>query len=160
MVVSLSLPTVTANRQREAGTGQKSGMTEYETEVELSVRYRDIDSVGHVNNAVYVSYLEEARVAYIKRVFGVSAVDPGFVVAHISVDYERPIELGETVIVALGVTALGESSITMTYEIRADGARAATAETVIVPFDREAGTSRPVPDEWRDQIERYEGRSF
>jgi acyl-CoA thioester hydrolase len=145
-------------RQTETGDDPSTGMTEYETEVAVPTRYRDVDSVGHVNNAVYVTYLEQARVEYIQAVFDASPIDPGFVVVHVSVDYERPIQLEEAVVVALRVSEIGESSITMEYEIRADDTRAATAESVIVPFDRESGTSRPVPDDWRERIESHEGR--
>jgi acyl-CoA thioester hydrolase len=135
-------------------------MTDYETEVSIQVRYRDIDTEKHVNNAVYVTYLEQARVEYIQEVFGAEPLDPGFVVVTVTVDYERPIEFGEDVLVGLGVTDIGTASIEMGYDLRADGERAATAETVIVPFDRENGTSEPVPDAWRERIAAHEGRNF
>jgi acyl-CoA thioester hydrolase len=135
-------------------------MTEYATEVELPVRYRDIDSLGHVNNAVYVTYLEQARVEYIREVFAATPLDPGFVVAHVGVDYERSIELDDRVVVGLGVTDIGTSSITMSYEIRAGGELAATAETVIVASDPETGSPGPVPDAWRERIAEHEGRPF
>jgi acyl-CoA thioester hydrolase len=134
-------------------------MTAHETEVELRVRYRDIDSLGHVNNAVYVTYLEQARVEYIREVFDATPEDPGFVVANVGVDYERAIELGETVVVALGVTDIGQSSVTMDYEIRADGTLAATAETTIVALD-ETGDPTPIPETWRERITAHERRTF
>ncbi|ERH09709.1 MAG: putative thioesterase [halophilic archaeon J07HX64] len=134
-------------------------MTAHETEVELPVRYRDIDTLGHVNNAVYVTYLEQARVEYIREVLGTTPDDPGFVVAHISVDYERAIGLGETVVVALGVTGIGQSSVTMEYEIRTDGALAATAETTIVALG-ETGDPTPIPEGWRERITAHEGRTL
>lgn len=132
-------------------------MTEYTTQIELPVRYRDIDSLGHVNNAVYVTYLEQARVEYIREVFATTPLAPGFVVVSVSVDYERPIKLGDTVVVALAVTDIGTTSVTMDYEIRADGTLAATAETVIVARDDQTGGSRTVPDAWRERIAAHEG---
>lgn len=134
-------------------------MTAHETEVELPVRYRDIDSLGHVNNAVYVTYLEQARVEYIQEVFDTIPHDPGFVVARLDVDYERAIELGATVVVALGVTDIGQSSVTMSYEIRADGTLAATAETTIVALD-ESGDPTRIRETWRERITAHEGRTF
>jgi len=134
-------------------------VTAHETEVELPVRYRDIDSLGHVNNAVYVTYLEQARVEYIQEVFDTIPHDPGFVVAHLDVDYERAIELGATVVVALGVTDIGQSSVTMSYEIRADGTLAATAETTIVALD-ESGDPTRIRETWRERITAHEGRTF
>jgi acyl-CoA thioester hydrolase len=135
-------------------------MTEYATEVALSVRYRDLDSLGHVNNAVYVTYLEQARVEYIREVFASTPLSPGFVVAHVSVDYERPVELDDDIVVALGVTDIGRTSITMGYEIRADGQLAATAETVIVALDDGSRRPRPIPDAWRERIATHENREF
>lgn len=135
-------------------------MAEFTTEVELPVRYRDIDSLGHVNNAVYLTYLEQARVEYVRDVFGTESPDSGFVVVHVSVDYERPIELDDRVVVALGVTGIGTASVTMDYEIRADGNLAATAETVIVAVDDGTGEPAPIPDVWRERIAAHEGRTF
>jgi acyl-CoA thioester hydrolase len=135
-------------------------MTEYASEIEIPVRYRDIDSVGHVNNAVYVTYLEQARVEYIEEVLGASALDPGFVIANVEVDYERPILVDETVTVGLGVTDIGTASIEMAYDVRANGHRAATATSVLVPYNRESGESRPVPDEWRELIAAHEEQDF
>ncbi len=129
-------------------------------EVEIPVRYRDIDTVHHVNNAVYVTYLEQARVEYIDEVLETSAVEPQFVIANITVDYKRPILLGQEVVVALSVTDIGTASITMEYEIRADGAVAATASSVMVTVSSEEKTSKPVPDEWRKNMSAYEGREF
>lgn len=132
---------------------------EFATEVTLPVRYRDIDALGHVNNAVYVTYVEQARVEYVREVFAETPLDPGFVVAHVSVDYERPIELEDRVVVGLGVTDIGTTSVTMAHEIRAGGELAATAETVLVTRD-DSGRPRPVPDTWRERIAAHEGRSF
>lgn len=135
-------------------------MTEYQTEVEIPVRYRDIDSLGHVNNAVYVTYLEQARVEYIQEVFNTTPLDPGFVVAHVSLDYERPVELDERVVVALGVTDIGNASVTMGYEIRAEDRLAATAETVIVALDGETRDPVSIPDTWRERITAHEGKKL
>lgn len=135
-------------------------MSDYSTTVEMDVRYRDIDSVGHVNNAVYVSYLEQARVSYVRDVLGEKAIDPNIVLVNVDVNYERPIRFGEQVTVGMETTAIGTKSIEMAYEIRADDERAATATTVVVPFDPETSESYPVPETWRDRITAHEGREF
>uniref|UniRef100_A0A8A2VKG4 Acyl-CoA thioesterase n=1 Tax=Haloterrigena alkaliphila TaxID=2816475 RepID=A0A8A2VKG4_9EURY len=122
-------------------------------DVEIDVRLRDVDFMGHVNNAVYATYLEEAREAYFQDVVGVSMTDVGTVLATLEIDYARPIEADETVTVALTVSELGTSSLHLEYVVRADGERAATARTVQVLVDRETGESRPIPDEWRARID-------
>lgn len=131
-------------------------MTSYETRI--PVRFRDIDAMGHVNNAVYATYFEQARADYFRDVLGEALTDVDTVLVSLSVDYRRPIEPDQTVTVAVEVDRLGESSITMTYEIvREDGATAAEGETVQVAFDPAAETSRPLPEEWRTTITEYHG---
>ncbi|WP_049923428.1 acyl-CoA thioesterase [Halopiger djelfimassiliensis] len=124
----------------------------YDYEVDIDVRLRDIDFMGHVNNATYATYLEQAREAYFRNVLGVSLADVDTVLASLEIDYLRPIEADSAVIVGLTVRELGDSSLPIAYEILADGERAATARTVQVVVDRETGSSRSIPDEWRARI--------
>ena len=127
----------------------------YETTV--GVRFRDIDAMGHVNNAVYASYAEQARVDYFADVLGTDLSAVSSVLARIEIDYHRPIELDDgPVTVVVDVPSLGESSLPMTYEISdGDGNLAASVESVQVAYDREAGESVPIPEEWREAIESY-----
>lgn len=132
-----------------------SGDLPYVTEV--PVRFRDIDPMDHVNNALYVTYAEQARAEWYEDVIGLTLGEADTVLAHLEVDYVQSIELGEVVEVRLGTGDLGESSIPMRYELRGDGELAATAETVQVTFDRETGASKPVPEAWRERIAAFEG---
>ncbi|MFC7229652.1 acyl-CoA thioesterase [Salinirubellus salinus] len=128
--------------------------TEYEFETEFRVRFRDIDAMGHVNNAVYATYLEQARADYFREVVGESLSEVGSVLASIAIEFRAPVEGDDVVTVALTIPELGTASIPMHYEIRReDGTVAATAETVQVVYDREAGESKPIPDAWREAIE-------
>jgi acyl-CoA thioester hydrolase len=133
-------------------------VSDFNYEIEMTVRYRDIDEMGHVNNAVYATYMEQARVQFIEDVVDEPMMDVGGVVADLQIDFERPISWGQEVTVAVRAGELGTSSIPLQYEIRADGDIAATGETMMVTFDREAETSRPIPDAWREKIEEHEGR--
>jgi acyl-CoA thioester hydrolase len=127
---------------------------EYEFSTEFRVRFRDIDAMDHVNNAVYSTYLEQARADYFREVVGISLAGVDTVLASLSIDFRAPIDPDDRVTVHLTVSSLGTSSITMAYEVRrGDGAVAATAETVQVVYDRESESSRPIPDAWRDAIE-------
>ena len=126
-------------------------------ETTVDVRFRDIDAMGHVNNAVYATYAEQARVDYFEAVVDRDLSAIGSVLATISIDYHRPIEIDDgPLTVEISVPRLGESSIPMQYGIRtADGEVAAEIESVQVAYDREAGESRPIPEEWREAIEAY-----
>ncbi|WP_435115470.1 acyl-CoA thioesterase [Halolamina sp. C58] len=127
----------------------------YETTV--GVRFRDIDAMGHVNNAVYASYAEQARVDYFADVLDTDLSAVSSVLARIEIDYHRPIELDDgPVTVAVDVPRLGESSLPMTYEISdGDGNLAASVESVQVAYDRDAEESVPIPEAWREAIESY-----
>ncbi len=127
---------------------------DHDFETEVQVRFRDVDAMGHVNNAVYATYLEEARAAYFREVIGENLSTVDSVLASLSIDFHAPVEPGDRITVAVSVPDLGESSIPMEYEIRTDdGTLAATGETVQVAYDRENGASRPIPDAWREAIE-------
>ena len=128
-------------------------MSEYAYEVAIDVRLRDVDFMGHVNNAIYATYLEEAREAYFTDVVGRSLVGLDTVLASLEIDYKTPIEAEQAVTVGLEVTDLGDSSIPIVYELRADGAQAATARSVQVFVDRESGTARSIPPELRNRLE-------
>ena len=118
---------------------------------DLQVRFRDIDSMGHVNNAVYATYLEQARADYFEAVVGRPLHEVGTVLVSLEIEFRAPVELGETVSVGLTVPELGESSIPMAYAVHGDEGPAAVAETVQVAVDDE-GDARPVPEAWRERI--------
>lgn len=133
-------------------------MAEFPYEIEMNVRYRDLDPQGHVNNAVCATYLEHARTGYFQDVLDATPEDPGeigIVVANLELNYRRPIEFQSPVTVGLRTTALGESSIKSEYEIRADGEVAVTASSTMVAVD-ETGRPQTVPEEVREQIADYE----
>jgi len=129
-------------------------MTDFEYETELQVRFRDLDAMGHVNNAVYATYLEQARVDYYADVLGVGLDDIDTVLVNLEIDYRHEVTLDDgTVTVAMGVRSIGESSVVVGYELRAGDRVAATAETTQVYVDPEAGTSRPLPEDWVEKME-------
>ena len=126
-------------------------MPEFDYTIDVPVRYRDLDPLGHVNNAVYASYMEQARVSYVEDVVGEMSADGGAVVATLDIEFERPIHRGETVTVGVGATDVGTSSIPLGYEIRTEEGLAATGTTLMVTVD-EDGEARPIPDSWRAAI--------
>jgi acyl-CoA thioester hydrolase len=129
-------------------------MTDFEYETELQVRFRDLDAMGHVNNAVYATYLEQARVDYYADVLGVGLDDIDTVLVNLEIDYRHEVVLDdETVTIAMGVRSIGESSVVVEYEIRAGDRVAATAETTQVYVDPDEGGSRPLPEAWVEQME-------
>jgi acyl-CoA thioester hydrolase len=124
-------------------------------EHELEVRFRDCDGLGHVNNAVYLTYLEQARFAFWQRLTGVGGIPRSFIVARVECDYRVQATAGEHLLVRLRVSAVGRSSFTFEYEIVNGRTRevVATARTVQVMYDYTAGASVPIPDDIRARLE-------
>jgi acyl-CoA thioester hydrolase len=122
--------------------------------VDIQVRFRDLDPMSHVNNALYVTYLEQARAEFYADVVGEPLGEIDTVLKHVEVSYERAIEEDDDVRVDLTVGDLGRSSVPMEYEIRSDDALYATASTVQVFFDPDTQESTPIPDRYRDRLRR------
>ena len=127
----------------------------------VEVRFSDLDVLGHVNNARYLTYMEQARVAYFRMLRLRKPNEPrvGFILASAHIDFQRPILMDSQVRVGVRVTRLGNKSFTMAYRLEdaVDGAIFATAETVQVSFDYEKQRSIPLPDVWRQAMASYEG---
>lgn len=130
----------------------------------IQVRFRDIDAFGHVNNAVFFSYVELARIRYL---LDVVQPEVGFdrmplILARVELDYRSPIQFGEGVLVETRVDRIGRTSIHMTHRMTAgaDSRLAADVQTVLVVYDYDAARPLPVPDDWRERIGRQEDRSF
>lgn len=125
----------------------------------LEVRWRDVDALGHVNNAVYFSYLEQARLHYLRELgFTPSRpVDIGLIIAEASCRYKSPLTLSEQVTIYARVSALRKSSFFLEYHLQGeDGRLAATARTVQVCYDFGHDRPIPIPDQWREAITAYE----
>ncbi len=112
------------------------------------VRWNDLDAFGHVNNAVYLTYAQEARFAW----SGILEM----VVARAEVDFIAPIYDGDTFLdIELWVSAIGNSSFTMTYELKMKGELVARVKTVQVTVDMSTKKSSPISDEQRAFLTKY-----
>ena len=123
--------------------------------VTVETRFRDLDAIGHVNNAVYLTYIESARVAYWLSVTGregVRAVD--IILAHAEIDYRSPVAMGELIDVSVRCISMRRSSFVLgfTLNARKDGRLVAEAQNVVVFYDYAAGKSQPLPENIRRQI--------
>jgi acyl-CoA thioester hydrolase len=126
-----------------------------------TVEFRDIDVAGHVNNAVYLTYLETARIDYLRQVLEVENLDGlAVIVANINVDFRSPARFAELLELGTRVPRIGTKSFEMEHEVRGtDGRLVAEATSVLVAYDYRAGGPVPVPDEWRARLETYERSS-
>jgi acyl-CoA thioester hydrolase len=124
-------------------------------EKRIEIRWRDLDAYRHVNNAVYLTYLEEVRDEWLYALFGDDAFGD-FVLAHVSIDFRRELtQADDQVLVSCSLAKVGTSSIRTREEIRIlDGTLAAEAEAVLVARNLERGGSRPFTREEREILER------
>lgn len=127
----------------------------------ISVRYNDLDTQGHVNNAVYLTYLESARLGYYEKV-GIwrrdSGMNTGMVVARIEIDYLAPIYLYQLIHVGVRLEHLGNKSFTLRFQIEAtsDNTILAQGKSVMVAYDSQAGKSINMPMDWRKKLTQFE----
>ncbi|MEW6323590.1 MAG: thioesterase family protein [Acidobacteriota bacterium] len=128
----------------------------------VEVRFRDCDPMGHVNNAVYLTYLEVARFGYWREVVGEPGVFPGLILARAEADFRAPAGPGDVLEVRLRVDAIGRTSFTFVAEIvrPADGVKVLDARTVMVVYDYEAARPVPVPGVARAAMAAFEQREF
>jgi acyl-CoA thioester hydrolase len=124
----------------------------------LEVRFRDCDPMGHANNAVYLTYLEQARFAHWRSLWGFGLPElpgdvPGVILAHADIDYKVPARYGDMLEVRIGLAAIGRTSFTYEYEVLNDrGGLVAVARTVQVMYDYSVSKPVPVPPEIRKKL--------
>jgi acyl-CoA thioester hydrolase len=123
------------------------------------VSLRDLDGFGHVNNAVYLTYLENARVGYLREVVGARTLrDIGNIMASVRIEYRAPASYGDVIEVGVCTERIGTKSFDLTYGVSADDGRLlAKATSIHVMFDYDRDESIAVPTDWRERISAYEG---
>jgi acyl-CoA thioester hydrolase len=125
-------------------------------EKRIEIRWRDVDAYGHVNNAVYLNYLEEARDAWVQAVLGaVSGSTWDFVLARVEIDFRAELTQDDgAVIVRCTLDRIGNSSVGTREMVRKqDGTISAEARSVVVARDPGTGRSRPLTDAEREALE-------
>jgi acyl-CoA thioester hydrolase len=125
-------------------------------EKRIEIRWRDVDAYGHVNNAVYLNYLEEARDAWAQQVLGALTDTWDFVLARVAIDFKQELKQEDVaILVRCELDSIGRASVrTKESILKLDGTVSAVAESVIVPRDPALGRSRPLSDEERAVLER------
>ncbi len=109
------------------------------------MRFGDTDAMGHVNNATFLTYLEDARVGFFRAVTGGTMGLAGLILARTEIDFVAPIRFGAgPVRTAAWIEHIGTKSFRMGYTVEQDGTVVARATSVQVAYDYAAGTSRPL----------------
>jgi acyl-CoA thioester hydrolase len=127
--------------------------------MKIDVRFRDIDAMGHVNNAVFFTYFEEGRKAFIGKLLDI--VEPSeyyFILAHIECEYKRAITLSNNIFLEIWIGHVGERSFTFKYAVvdREDPSVIyAKGTSTQVFFDYALGKTTGAPADFIEKISKY-----
>ena len=134
--------------------------TDFPYEEQIEVVFRDVDAMGHVNNAVFFTYMETARIKYVTKLFEMTdLLDLPLILVRAECDYKSPALLGEQLTVGTGITRFGNKSFDLAYRIVAqDGRLIATGQTIQVMYDYQARSAFPIPDEIKKRVSDYQGK--
>lgn len=128
----------------------------------IEVRYGDLDPQGHVNNARFLTYMEQARVFYLKQLKlweGGSFLNMGIILADVQITFRKVIQFGDPVRVGVRTSRIGNKSMTTEYRIEdaRDASEFATGSSVLVAYNYHNKLSVAIPEEWRNTIMKFEG---
>lgn len=127
----------------------------------VQVRYSDLDPQGHVNNARYLSYFEQARVEYIRHLnlwSSDSFMDFGIILAEVRLTFLAPATYGMSLQAGARVSRIGNKSLVMEYclENTANAQTICTGTSVLVAYNYRSGETIPLPDHWRKAIRLFD----
>ncbi len=136
-------------------------MSEFRFYHPIEVRYGDLDPQGHLNNAKYFTYIEQARISYWKHLGlwdGGSFINIGIILAEEQMTFRAPILWGQPIRVGVSITRLGNKSLDIIYIIEDSETKIehARGSTVQVAYNYHKDQTIPIPDEWRKIIIDFE----
>jgi acyl-CoA thioester hydrolase len=120
-----------------------------------TARFRDLDPMGHVNNAVYLTWMENARIEFLRALGTFDEVDATgmtMILARAEVDFRSPVTFDEQVEVGVRASRFGTKSFDLEYELRVGERLVAEAKTVLVAYDYATNSAKEIPTEWRQRL--------
>jgi acyl-CoA thioester hydrolase len=117
------------------------------------VRFRDLDPMGHVNNAAFATYVEQARIEYLRHL-GVldGPLYMGMILARLEIDFLEPGQPEGEIEIGVRASRSGTKSFVLEYELRQSDRTVARAATVLVAYDYEQAQSVTLPQTWRERL--------
>ena len=134
--------------------------TDFHYKIEIEIRFPDIDALGHVNNAIYLTYFEHARVHYWQDVLHWNLRENGVIVARTEVNYLKPVTLEDKIACYVRTTRIGTSSFDLSHvlvKVTSNGEEiCTTGKTVCISYDYELNKPVPLRDKERQKIIAYD----
>jgi acyl-CoA thioester hydrolase len=135
-------------------------LSDYKYKTPIAIRFSDIDAVGHVNNAIYLTYFEEARLNYWRHAIHWNLQEDGVIVGRSEVNYLKPITLADEIACYVRTTRIGNSSFDVMHilvKITPAGEEiCTTGKTVCISYDYSANKSIPIPLKERERMIAYD----
>ncbi len=126
----------------------------------INIRWSDMDAIGHVNNATYLTYLEEARICYLNDVITWDSKVDGIILASVNINYKKPIYFNQKIEILTRCSKIGGKSFELEYvminelsEIICDG------KTVMVYYNYQSNNSEIIPDKFRSLLNTFENKN-
>ena len=118
-----------------------------------TVRLRDMDAFGHANNAAYLTYVEQARIAFLMDAGAITGLeDMAIILARSEIDYRSQLRFGDAVQIGVRVARVGTKSFDLEYELRSGDRVVAAARSVLVSYDYDREQTTEIPDKWRRSL--------
>lgn len=137
-------------------------LSQFRHQMPIYIRWGDMDSMNHVNNARYLTYMETARIEYFKEILsmGVTPSTVSMILARAEVDFRSPIVVGDDITIFTRCNRIGTKSFDLVYALMkntGDGWELkGQAKTVLVAFDYDQGTPISIPQAWKEILTSYE----
>jgi len=128
----------------------------------IQVRYVDLDVLGHVNNSVYFSYFEMARVHYFGQVLGKDWdwETNGVILVKNWADYLKPVLITDSPEISIFVDKIGTKSFDLSYELKVNDVLHTKGGSTMVAFDAKSGTTIQIPGEMQKFLEQLKRNNF
>ncbi len=126
----------------------------------VQIRFNDVDVIGHVNNAVILTYFDLGKVKYFEALDnqGLGHGDMELVIVNVNVDFKIPVFMGDSILVKTKIYEVGNKSVKIVQELFDEKTQRvkSVCRTIMCGFDPKTNTSLPISDEWRALIKSYE----
>lgn len=143
---------------------EAAAVEQFRHHMPLQMRFNDIDMLGHLNNSVYLTFMDLAKARYFEAVNGgtVDISTMGIVVVNVNANFCIPTFFDEEIEVETATVAIGEKSLTLEQHIYSvpDRQVKCSCRTVMAGFDIKTNTGMPISADWVKKIEAYEGRGL
>lgn len=138
----------------------------FKHQTKIQLRFADMDSLGHVNNANYLTYIELARCNYLNEVLGIPVdfSDLSVILAKAELNFLKPVKFGDEIVIQCGCTRIGNKSFDLSYHItqksKDEEIPVLSAKTILVAFNYPLNQTISIPEKWRKAIHEFEKHSL